>query len=106
MTRSLLRLASESTIEFLTFGIVNYRRFPLIVRLMRRSVRYWMLRQVEDRRRLLAIASIGGAVHGLAVAGSSTDVAGPAARLFAVLGMDAAHLVAVIVVAATAARVT
>ena len=46
--RSLLRLASESSLEFLTFSIVNYRRLPFVVRLVQRSVRFWMRRQVED----------------------------------------------------------
>jgi cation diffusion facilitator CzcD-associated flavoprotein CzcO len=46
--RSLLRFASESLLEFLTFWIVNYRRFPLAVRLVQRSVRSWMRRQVND----------------------------------------------------------
>jgi cation diffusion facilitator CzcD-associated flavoprotein CzcO len=48
-TRSLLRLLSESSLEFLTFSIVNYRRFPFVVHMVQRSVRHWMGRQVSDR---------------------------------------------------------
>ena len=47
--RSLLRLVSESSLEFLTFAIVNYQRFPFIVRLVQRIVRRWMEAQVRDR---------------------------------------------------------
>jgi cation diffusion facilitator CzcD-associated flavoprotein CzcO len=50
LIRRLLRLASESGLEFLTFSIVNYRRLPFIVRLVQRSVRAWMRRQVNDQR--------------------------------------------------------
>jgi len=46
--RSLLRLVSESSLEFLTFSIVNYRRFPFVVQLVQRAVRLWMRRQVRD----------------------------------------------------------
>lgn len=46
--RSLLRLVSESGLEFLTFSIVNYQRFPFVVRLVQRYVRFWMRRQVQD----------------------------------------------------------
>jgi cation diffusion facilitator CzcD-associated flavoprotein CzcO len=47
--RALLRLASESGLEFLTFSVVNYRRFPVVVRLVQRSARSWMQRQVQDK---------------------------------------------------------
>jgi cation diffusion facilitator CzcD-associated flavoprotein CzcO len=47
-TRSLLRLVSEASLEFLTFSIVNYRRFPFVVRLVQQSVRFWMERQVAN----------------------------------------------------------
>ena len=43
-----MRLLSESRIEFLTFAIVNYRRFPFVVQFVQRSVRHWMRRQVRD----------------------------------------------------------
>lgn len=46
--RSLLRLASETKFELLTFSIVNYRRFPLVVRLVQRGIQFWMGRQVRD----------------------------------------------------------
>jgi len=48
LTRRLLRLASESGLEFLTFSIVNYRRLPLVVQLVQRSIRARMRRQVDD----------------------------------------------------------
>jgi cation diffusion facilitator CzcD-associated flavoprotein CzcO len=48
MIRALLRLASESGLELVTFSIVNYRRFPFVVRLVQRSIRSWMRRQVRD----------------------------------------------------------
>jgi cation diffusion facilitator CzcD-associated flavoprotein CzcO len=48
--RSLLRLVSEATLEFLTFSIVNFRRFPFTVRLAERLMRGWMGRQVRDPR--------------------------------------------------------
>ena len=48
LTRRLLRLASESGLEFLTFSIVNYRRLPFVVRLVQRSIRARMRRQVDD----------------------------------------------------------
>ncbi len=48
LIRSLLRLVCESGLEFLTFSIVNYRRFPFVVRLVQRCVRFWMCRQVKD----------------------------------------------------------
>jgi cation diffusion facilitator CzcD-associated flavoprotein CzcO len=47
--RSLLRLLSESSLEFLTFSIVNFRRFPFVVRMVQRRVRQWMSRQVRAR---------------------------------------------------------
>jgi cation diffusion facilitator CzcD-associated flavoprotein CzcO len=47
-TRGLLRFASEASLEFLTFSIVNYRRLPFMVRLVQRWLREWMLRQVKD----------------------------------------------------------
>jgi cation diffusion facilitator CzcD-associated flavoprotein CzcO len=40
---------SETSLEFLTFSIVNYRRFPLVVRLVQRCLQFWMGRQVRDR---------------------------------------------------------
>ena len=49
VVRSLLRFGSEAGIEVLSFAIVNFRRFPFIVRMVQRSVRGWMLRQVRDR---------------------------------------------------------
>ena len=50
VVRSLLRLVSESLLELLTFSIVNYRRFPFVVRSVQRSVRLWMRRQVRDQK--------------------------------------------------------
>ena len=47
--RSLQRLVSESSLEFLTFSIVNYRRFPFVIQLAQRCVRSWMHRQVWDQ---------------------------------------------------------
>jgi cation diffusion facilitator CzcD-associated flavoprotein CzcO len=47
--RKVLRVASESGLEFLTFSIVNYRRFPVVVRVAQRSLRALMRRQVSDR---------------------------------------------------------
>ncbi|MEN9580144.1 MAG: hypothetical protein RJA70_3153, partial [Pseudomonadota bacterium] len=47
--RRLMRLVSESSIEFLTFAIANYRRLPLVVWLVQRSVRGWMRRQLNDQ---------------------------------------------------------
>jgi cation diffusion facilitator CzcD-associated flavoprotein CzcO len=47
--RSLLRLVSESSLEFLTFSIVNYRRLPYFVRLLQRCLRSLMRRQVNDQ---------------------------------------------------------
>jgi len=47
--RKILRVVSESGLEFLTFSIVNYRRFPFVVRLVQRSLRTMMRRQVSDR---------------------------------------------------------
>ena len=49
LIRRLLRLASESSLEFLTFSIVNYRRLPFVVRLVQRSIRVRMRRQVRDQ---------------------------------------------------------
>ncbi len=49
VTRRLLRLVSESSLELLTFSIVNYRRLPYFVRLVQRSVGALMRRQVSDR---------------------------------------------------------
>jgi cation diffusion facilitator CzcD-associated flavoprotein CzcO len=45
--RSLLRFVSESSLEFVTFSIVNYRRFPWVVRLVQQGVNGWMQRQVN-----------------------------------------------------------
>src|SRR4030095_16775604 len=39
LIRRLLRLASESGLEFLTFSIVNYRRLPFVVSVVQRSIR-------------------------------------------------------------------
>lgn len=60
--RSLLRLVSEASLEFLTFSIVNHRRFPLVVRWAQRRVQFWMGRQVRDREtamRLLPSYGLG-----------------------------------------------
>ena len=46
--RKLRRVVSESSLEFLTFSIVNYRRLPFVVRLVQRYVRDQMRRQVND----------------------------------------------------------
>ena len=46
--RKLLRVASESSLEFLTFSIVNYRRLPFVVRLVQRCLRVLMRRQVKN----------------------------------------------------------
>ena len=46
--RRLMRLLSESGLEFLTFSIVNYRRLPFVVRLVQRLVGAQMRRQVND----------------------------------------------------------
>jgi cation diffusion facilitator CzcD-associated flavoprotein CzcO len=48
VVRRTLRAVSEAGLEFLTFSIVNYRRFPFVVRLVQRLVRGWMRRQVRD----------------------------------------------------------
>jgi cation diffusion facilitator CzcD-associated flavoprotein CzcO len=47
-TRSLLRLCSEASLEFLTFSIANYQRFPFVVKAVQRSVGRWMRNQVSD----------------------------------------------------------
>lgn len=47
--RRLMRLVSESSLEFLTFSIVNYRRLPYFVWLMQRSIRGLMRRQLDDQ---------------------------------------------------------
>jgi cation diffusion facilitator CzcD-associated flavoprotein CzcO len=47
--RKTLRLVSESGLEFLTFSIVNFRRFPFVVRLVQRGLRVLMRRQVTDQ---------------------------------------------------------
>ena len=46
--RRALRALSESQLELLTFLIVNYRAARPVVRLVERSVRSWMRRQVRD----------------------------------------------------------
>jgi hypothetical protein len=56
------------------------------------------LEPAEDRRRLWALAALAGVVHGLGIAAFlagdlGDEGAGLFAQLFAVLGMDAAHLV-------------
>jgi len=59
------------------------------------------LRPVEKRRRILALAAVGGAVHGLAIGSMVGDEsAGIVVQLLTVLGMDAVHLVCVAAVAA------
>lgn len=47
--RSLLRLLSEAYLEFMTFSIVNYRRWPWFVRGTQRFLRWQMRRQVTDQ---------------------------------------------------------
>jgi cation diffusion facilitator CzcD-associated flavoprotein CzcO len=47
-TRALLRLLSEARLELLTFSIVNYRRFPFVVRALQRYLRFSMRRQIDD----------------------------------------------------------
>lgn len=47
--RKLPRFVSETGLEGLTFAIVNYRRLPFIVRLVQRSIRALMRRQVKDQ---------------------------------------------------------
>jgi cation diffusion facilitator CzcD-associated flavoprotein CzcO len=62
VVRSVLRLASESSLEFLTFSIVNYRRAPLAVRLVQRLLRARMRRQIKDEQtaaRLLPAYGLG-----------------------------------------------
>ena len=44
-----MRLGFEAGLEFVTFSLVNFRRFPLLVRLLEKSVRGWMRRQVRDK---------------------------------------------------------
>jgi cation diffusion facilitator CzcD-associated flavoprotein CzcO len=46
--RKWLRFLSESLIELLTFAVVDYRRFPFIVRLVQSFVQRWMKRTVHD----------------------------------------------------------
>jgi cation diffusion facilitator CzcD-associated flavoprotein CzcO len=48
VVRRLMRLASESSLELLTFSIVNYRRLPFAVRLVQRSIGALMRRQLND----------------------------------------------------------
>ncbi len=43
-----MRFLSESGLELLTFSIVNYRRFPFVVRLLQRCLRFTMRRQIRD----------------------------------------------------------
>lgn len=47
--RALSRLGFEAALDFVTFALVNYRRFPFIVRFLERWVRDWMRQQVRDR---------------------------------------------------------
>jgi hypothetical protein len=68
------------------------------------------LRPAAKRRRLVAVAGIGGAIHGLTtsslIAGSFVEgTAGIVTQLLALLGMDAAHLVAAAVVVTLVALV-
>ncbi|MFC1680401.1 flavin-containing monooxygenase [Pseudomonadota bacterium] len=44
------RFLSELNLEFLTFSIVNFRRFPLIVRAVQVFLEYSMRRQIKDSR--------------------------------------------------------
>ena len=44
-----MRAVSESGLEILTLAIVNYRRFPFVVKAAQRSLRTLMRRQVSDR---------------------------------------------------------
>jgi cation diffusion facilitator CzcD-associated flavoprotein CzcO len=44
----LSRFVSEAELEFLSFAIVNFRRFPIIVRTIQTLVRSWMRRQLRD----------------------------------------------------------
>ncbi|HSH74697.1 MAG TPA: NAD(P)/FAD-dependent oxidoreductase [Longimicrobiales bacterium] len=46
--RTVMRFLSESGLELLTFSIVNYRRFPFVVRLLQRCLRFTMRRQIRD----------------------------------------------------------
>jgi cation diffusion facilitator CzcD-associated flavoprotein CzcO len=49
VVRTLLRLVSESNLQFLTLSIVNYRRSPFVVRWAQRCLRLFMRQQVRDR---------------------------------------------------------
>jgi cyclohexanone monooxygenase len=60
--RALSRFVSEAGIEFLSFAVVNFRRFPFIVRTVQRTVRVWMRRQVRDPEmaaKLLPVYGLG-----------------------------------------------
>ncbi len=46
--RGVMRFFSELALDVLTFSIVNYRRFPFLVRAVQRCVRFTMRRQVDD----------------------------------------------------------
>ncbi len=46
--RELVRLGFEAGLEVVTFSLVNFRRFPLLVRLVEKFVRGWMRQQVRD----------------------------------------------------------
>lgn len=47
LIRTMLRLVSELSLEVLTFAIVNYRRLPVLVRLVQRLVRHRMRQQLH-----------------------------------------------------------
>lgn len=48
IARSLRRFGSEAWLEALYFAVVNYRRFPFMVRALERTMRRWMMKQVDD----------------------------------------------------------
>jgi cation diffusion facilitator CzcD-associated flavoprotein CzcO len=60
VARWVRRQFSEAGLEFLTFSIVNYRRFPLVVRLVQRLVARWMRGQVRDRATLAQLTPAYG----------------------------------------------
>lgn len=47
--RALSRFGFEAALDLVTFSLVNFRRFPFLVRLVERRVRAWMRRQVHDK---------------------------------------------------------
>jgi hypothetical protein len=69
------------------------------------------LRDASERRRLTAVAAVGGVVHGLSVGAVLSDglgagTSGVVMQILALLGMDAGHLVGATVVAALSALAT